>query len=54
MYSIEDPFFFLNHLLTADKKAPDVLETVSWAITDKRWECRRKFLVLMVLMADLS
>ena len=34
---VEDPFYLFEnlHLLTADKKAPDVLETVSWVITDK-------------------
>ena len=34
---VEDPFYLFEnlHLLTADKKAPDILETVSWVITDK-------------------
>lgn len=34
---VEDPFYLFEnlHLLTADKKAPNVLETVSWVITDK-------------------
>ncbi|MDU4411644.1 MAG: hypothetical protein E7I58_08845, partial [Streptococcus sp.] len=37
VHYVEDPFYLFDnlHLLTVDKKAPDVLETVSWVITDK-------------------
>ena len=37
VHYIEDPFsLFENlHLLTAEKEQSDILETVSWVITDK-------------------
>ena len=42
---VEDPFYLFEnlHLLTADKKDSDILETVSWVITDKNGNVEEKF-----------
>ena len=52
---VEDPFYLFEnlHLLTADKKDSDILETVSWVITDKNGNVEENS-GLMDLMADPS